>query len=40
MLAHPTEGGEIVIHPVEHASFVMEAPGMVIYADPVGDPAA
>jgi L-ascorbate metabolism protein UlaG (beta-lactamase superfamily) len=39
VLAHPTEGGEIVIHPVEHASFVMEAPGMVIYADPVGDPA-
>jgi L-ascorbate metabolism protein UlaG (beta-lactamase superfamily) len=25
-----------VIHPVEHASFVMQAPGLVIYVDPVG----
>jgi L-ascorbate metabolism protein UlaG (beta-lactamase superfamily) len=32
----PTEGGEITLHPVEHASFVMETPGMVIYNDPVG----
>ena len=39
-LVHPTEGGEIVIHPVEHASLVLEVPGMVIHVDPVGDPAA
>jgi L-ascorbate metabolism protein UlaG (beta-lactamase superfamily) len=32
------EGGEVVIHPVEHASFVMTLPGMVIYNDPVGGP--
>lgn len=31
-----TEGGQIVIHPVSHASFVMEAPEGVIYNDPVG----
>jgi L-ascorbate metabolism protein UlaG (beta-lactamase superfamily) len=34
------EGGQIAIHPISHASFVMETPGAVIYADPVGDPAA
>lgn len=39
-LSHPTEGGEIVIHPINHASLVLTVPGMVIYADPVGDPAA
>lgn len=39
-LAHPTDNGEIVIHPVEHASMVLEVPGMVIHVDPVGDPAA
>ncbi len=33
---YPIEGGEIVIHPVDHASFVMSLPGMVIYNDPVG----
>jgi len=31
-----TNGGQIVVHPVSHASFVMETPGMVIYNDPVG----
>ncbi|GAB5506897.1 MAG: hypothetical protein Rhirs2KO_20600 [Rhizobiaceae bacterium] len=30
--------GEITVHPISHASFVMTAPGVVIYADPVGDP--
>lgn len=33
------ESGEITIHPISHASFVMTAPGVVIYADPVGEPA-
>ncbi|KGM49158.1 MBL fold metallo-hydrolase [Pseudooceanicola atlanticus] len=31
-----TANGEIAIHPVSHASFVMETPGGVIYNDPVG----
>ena len=31
--------GEVVIHPVSHASFVMETPNGVIYADPVGGAA-
>jgi len=35
----PVEGGEITVHPVDHASFVMETPVGVIYCDPVGDPA-
>ena len=30
--------GEITIHPISHASFVMTAPGIVIYSDPVGEP--
>jgi len=34
------EGGEIVIFPIAHASFVMTAPGMVVYNDPVGEAAA
>ncbi len=34
--AYATAGGEIVVHPVAHASFVMQAPGLVIYNDPVG----
>jgi len=29
--------GKIVIHPVEHASFVMETPAGAVYVDPVGD---
>ncbi|EAQ04896.1 putative metal-dependent hydrolase [Pseudooceanicola batsensis HTCC2597] len=33
---YPTDGGEITIHPVSHASFVMETPAGVIYVDPVG----
>jgi L-ascorbate metabolism protein UlaG (beta-lactamase superfamily) len=36
----PVPGGEIKVHPIDHASFVMEVPGLVIYCDPVGDPAA
>jgi L-ascorbate metabolism protein UlaG (beta-lactamase superfamily) len=36
--AYAVEGGEVLIHPVEHASFVMTLPGMVIYNDPVGGP--
>lgn len=34
------EGGQMVVHPVSHASFVLEAPGLVIYVDPVGEAAA
>jgi L-ascorbate metabolism protein UlaG (beta-lactamase superfamily) len=35
----PTATGEIAVHPVSHASFVMEVPGAVIYTDPVGGAA-
>jgi L-ascorbate metabolism protein UlaG (beta-lactamase superfamily) len=35
-----TGAGDIVIHPVSHASFVMETPKGVIYVDPVGEPSA
>jgi L-ascorbate metabolism protein UlaG (beta-lactamase superfamily) len=31
-----TNSDQIVIHPVNHASFVMETPTMTIYNDPVG----
>lgn len=34
-----TDEGPITVHPVSHASFVMETPAGVIYVDPVGDPA-
>ncbi len=37
---HATEGGEIRIHPVQHASFVMTTPSIVIYVDPVEGAAA
>jgi L-ascorbate metabolism protein UlaG (beta-lactamase superfamily) len=37
---YPTDNGEIVIHPISHASLVMNVPGMVIYVDPVGGAAA
>lgn len=33
---HAVEGGEVVIHPVDHASMVLETPAGVIYVDPVG----
>ena len=32
----PVEGGAVVIHPVDHASMVIETPGGVIHVDPVG----
>lgn len=35
-----TDGGEITVHPISHASFVMNTPQAVIYADPVGDASA
>ncbi|MBI4327478.1 MAG: MBL fold metallo-hydrolase [Chloroflexi bacterium] len=31
-----TENGDVVIHPINHASFVMSWNGMTIYNDPVG----
>jgi L-ascorbate metabolism protein UlaG (beta-lactamase superfamily) len=34
--AYETAAGQIVIHPVQHASFVMTTPGLVVYNDPVG----
>lgn len=33
----PTETGEIKIHPIEHASAILETPAGVIYIDPVGN---
>ena len=38
--SYKTDGGEIVINPISHASFVMSVPGLVIYNDPVGGKAA
>jgi L-ascorbate metabolism protein UlaG (beta-lactamase superfamily) len=35
-----TQGGELIIHPVSHASLVLEAQGTVIYVDPVGGASA
>ena len=35
-----TEAGPITVHPVQHASFVMETPAGVIYVDPVGEASA
>lgn len=35
-----TGAGDITVHPVSHASFVMETPAGVIYSDPVGDAAS
>lgn len=34
--SYATDGGAIAIYPVDHASFVMTVPGLVIYNDPVG----
>jgi len=34
-----TDAGDIVVHPVNHASFVMTTPPGTIYCDPVGEPA-
>lgn len=38
--AYPTDAGELAVHPIEHASLVLAAPGAVIYADPVGAASA
>lgn len=35
-----TSLGPVTVHPISHASIVMETPKGVIYVDPVGDPAA
>lgn len=32
-------GGPIVISPINHASFVMQVPGLVVHVDPVGEPS-
>ena len=32
----PTDNGDLVIHPVSHASFVLGWNGRTIYVDPVG----
>ena len=37
---YKTNGGEVTIHPVSHASFVMETPVGTIYNDPVGEASA
>lgn len=37
--SYETGAGPVTIHPVGHASFVMSAPGLVIYNDPVGGAA-
>lgn len=31
--------GDVKLHPIRHASVIMETPAGVIYVDPVGDPA-
>jgi L-ascorbate metabolism protein UlaG (beta-lactamase superfamily) len=31
----PAEGGDVIVHPVQHASLVLETPAGVIYVDPV-----
>jgi L-ascorbate metabolism protein UlaG (beta-lactamase superfamily) len=35
-----TDAGPVTIHPISHASFVMETPGRMIYNDPVGEASA
>lgn len=34
--SYETDAGELVIHPVQHASFLMQTPDLVIHVDPVG----
>ena len=34
--SHEVEGGQVAIHPVDHASFALETPAGVILVDPVG----
>ena len=38
--AYDSDTGQITIHPIAHASFVMTTPGMTIYCDPVGEASA
>lgn len=33
---YPVDGGEVVFHPIEHSSMVIETPSGTIYVDPVG----
>ena len=35
-----TDGGDITVRPVSHASFVLETPVGTIYSDPVGEASA
>lgn len=35
---YATNSGELIIHPIEHASLVIEAGGKYIFVDPVGGP--
>lgn len=34
--SYSVEGGEVIFHPVEHSSMVVETPSGTIYVDPVG----
>ena len=34
---YPTANGNVTVHPISHASIVLETPAGVIYVDPVGD---
>ena len=36
---YATSAGDVVVHPIAHASIVLETPMGMIYVDPVGDPA-
>lgn len=37
--AYPTDNGNVTVHPIAHASIVIETPAGVIYVDPVGESA-
>jgi len=37
VLSFNSQAGEIIFHPIEHASFIIEYGELVIYVDPVGD---
>lgn len=37
--SYKTNAGEIVVNPIQHASMVLNTPGLVIYVDPDGDPS-
>ena len=36
----PTDNGDVIFHPINHATLIMSWNGKMIYNDPVGDPAA